>query len=65
MPLQADPQSTDQAHVLLVCARLPHGLGLAQANAQMAVVGKQYVQAASNPLVGDDGQIQVAPRKNT
>ena len=61
MPLQADPQSTDQAHVLLVCARLPRGLGLAQANAQMAVVGKQYVQAASNPLVGDDGQIQVGP----
>jgi predicted permease len=61
MPLQADPQSTDQAHVLLVCARLPRGLGLAQANAQMAVVGKQYVQAASNPLVGDDGKIQIAP----
>ena len=27
----------------------------------MTVVGKQYVQAASNPLVGDDGRIQVAP----
>jgi hypothetical protein len=65
MPLQADPQSADQAHVLLVCARLPRGLGLAQANAQMAVVGKQYVQAASKPLVGDDGQIQVAPCKNS
>jgi putative ABC transport system permease protein len=61
MPLQADPHSTDQAHVLQVCARLPRGAGLAQANAQMAVVGKQYVQAASNPLVGNDGQIQVAP----
>jgi predicted permease len=60
-PLQADPQSTDQAHVLLVGARLPRGLGLAQANAQMAVVGKQYVQTASNSLVGDDEQIQVTP----
>jgi putative ABC transport system permease protein len=61
VPLQADPESTDQAHVLQVCARLPRGLGLAQANAQMAVVGKQYVQAAANPLVGNDGQIAVAP----
>jgi predicted permease len=61
MPLQADPESTDQAHVLLVSARLPRGVGMARANAQMAVVGKQYVQAASNPLVGNDGQIQVAP----
>jgi predicted permease len=61
MPLQADPGSTDQAHVLLVGARLPRGLSLAQANAQIAVVGTQYVQAASNPLVGNDGQIQVAP----
>ncbi len=60
-PLQADPQSTDQAHVLLVGARLPRGLGLAQANAQMAVVGKQYVHEASNSLVGDDEQIQVTP----
>ena len=61
LPLQADPESTDQAHVLLVCARLPGGLSLAQANAQMAVVGRQYVQSASNPLVGNDGQVQVAP----
>ena len=61
MPLQADPNSTDQAHVLQVCARLPRGLGLAQATAQMAVVGKQYVQASSSPIVGNDGQIQVTP----
>ena len=61
LPLQADPNSTDQAHVLQVCARLPRRISLAQATAQMAVVGKQYVQASSNPIVGNDGQIQVAP----
>lgn len=27
----------------------------------MAVVGKQYVEAASNPLVGNDDQIQITP----
>lgn len=61
MALQADPNSTDQAHVLQVCARLPRGISLTQATAQMAVVGKQYVQASSNPIVGNDDQIQVAP----
>ena len=61
MPLQADPNSTDQAHVLQVCARLPSRISLAQATAQMAVVGKQYVQASSSPIVGNDDQIQVTP----
>ena len=61
IPLQADPESTDQAHVLTVSARLPRGLSLAQATAQMAVVGKQYVQSASNPLVGNDGEIRITP----
>ena len=27
----------------------------------MAVVGKQFVQASSNPIVGNDDQVQVAP----
>ena len=55
MPLEADPESTDQAHVLLVCARLPRGLGLAQANAQMAVVGSStcahYFECLRIPLL--------------
>ena len=62
VPLQADPNSTDEAHVLQVSARLPRGMNLAQANAQMAVIGKQYVQAFSKrQLVGNDDQIEVAP----
>ena len=60
MPLQADPNSTDQAHVLLVSARLPRGVSLAQANAQMAVIAKRYVQTQSRQL-GNDDQIQVSP----
>ena len=59
LPLQANPQSTDQAHVLYVGARLPYGMSLAQASAKMAVVGKQFVQWSSNPIVGNDDQIQV------
>jgi len=59
LPLQADPNSTDQAHVLMVCARLPRGVSLAQATAQMAVIGKQYVQTYSQQLVGHDDQIQI------
>jgi putative ABC transport system permease protein len=59
LPLQANPQSTDQAHVLYVGARLPDGMRLAQASAKMAVVGKQFVQWSSNPIVGNDDQIQV------
>jgi len=57
IPLQADPNSTDQAHVLLVSARLPRGVSLAQASTWMAVLGKQYVQAHSTQLVGHDDQI--------
>ena len=61
VPLQADPSSIDQAHVLTVCARLPHGVSLAQATAQMAVIGKQYVQTFSGKIVGDDSQVQITP----
>ena len=59
LPLQATPQSTDQAHVLYVGARLPRDMSLAQASAKMAVVGKQFVQLSPNPIVGNDDQIQV------
>ena len=59
-PLQADPNSTDQAHVLLVFARLPRGVSFAQAHARMTAIGKRYVQTRSR-LVGKDGDIQVTP----
>ncbi|HYW44800.1 MAG TPA: ABC transporter permease [Bryobacteraceae bacterium] len=61
MPLQADPHSTDQAHVLLVSARLPRGVSLAEANTRLAAIGKQYVEAHPQQLVGNDDQVEVSP----
>ncbi len=60
MPLQADPSSTNQAHTLTVSGRLPSGKTLAEANSQMAVIGKQYVQARPEQL-GNDDKLQVVP----
>jgi len=59
LPLQADPNSTDQAHVLTVCGRLARGESVTQANAQMVVIGKQYAQTFARQIVGHDDQIQV------
>jgi putative ABC transport system permease protein len=48
IPLQADPNSTDQGHYLLVAGRLKPGATLEGAQAQMKVVGERFRQA--NPL---------------
>jgi putative ABC transport system permease protein len=58
VPLQADANSTDQAHVLTVCGRLPSGATLAVANSWMAVIGKRYVETHPEQL-GNDDKIQV------
>jgi len=60
MALQADVRSTNQAHYLTASGRLPRGRTLAEANAQMAVIGKQYAQAHPEQL-GEDDKIQVVP----
>jgi predicted permease len=60
MALQADPSSTNQAHYLNASGRLPSGKTLAAANAQMAVIGKQFAQAHPEQL-GEDDKIQVVP----
>jgi len=54
IPLQADPSSTDQAHILMVAGRLPRRTTLAQANSWMKVLGKRYVEAHPEQLGGDD-----------
>jgi predicted permease len=59
LPLQANPQSTDQAHVLYVGARLPRDMSLMQASSKMALVGKRFVLSSANPIVGNDDQAQV------
>jgi len=45
IPLQADPNSTDQGHYLRVAGRLKPGVTLAAARAQMKVVGERFRQA--------------------
>ena len=42
LPLQADPNSTNQGHYLSVAARLKPGVTLDAAKAQMQVVGQQF-----------------------
>ena len=60
VPLQANPNSIDQAHILMVTGRLRSGTTLAQANSEMAVVGKRYAQAHPEQL-GNDDKLKVAP----
>jgi len=59
-PLHADPNSTDQAHVLMVSGRLRSGTTRAGANSQMAVIGKRYGQAHPEQL-GNDDKLIVTP----
>jgi putative ABC transport system permease protein len=60
IPLQADPNSTNQASTLTVAARLAGETTIAQANAQIATVNKRYVETHSQQF-RIDPRIQVAP----
>jgi len=60
LPLQADPNSTNQAHILTVLGRLPENATLAQATSQMALIGKRYIQTHPQQL-GNDENIRVTP----
>jgi putative ABC transport system permease protein len=60
IPLQANPNSTNQAHTLMVAGRLPPGSTLAQANSWMAVVKKHYVQSHGDKFP-TDAKLQVVP----
>jgi len=61
-PLQADPNSTDQAHVLTAAGRLPPGTTLAQANSWMKVLGERYIQAHPEQL-GSDERVGAIPMR--
>jgi putative ABC transport system permease protein len=52
IPLQADPNSTNQGHYLAVAGHLKPGVTLAQARAEMKVLGDQFRRA--NPKWMDD-----------
>lgn len=58
VPLQADPNSSDEAHVLAVGARLPPNVTLAQASSSVAVLVKRCVETHPHQL-GKDERIQV------
>jgi predicted permease len=42
IPLQPDPNSTNQGHYLAVAARLKTGVALSTANAELKIVGEQF-----------------------
>lgn len=58
IPLQADVNSTDEAHVLVVAARLPPSGTLPEANSWAAALGKRYVETHPHQL-GRDEKVEV------
>jgi predicted permease len=62
IPIQADPNSTNQGNYLNVAGRLKPGVTLAQAKAQMAIVGDRFRKA--NPKWMDkDESVAVVPMR--
>jgi putative ABC transport system permease protein len=60
IPLQADPNSTNQGHYLRAAARLKPGVTLAAAQAEMKIVGEQFRRA--NPKWMDKNEsVAVVP----
>ena len=55
LPLQADPNSTDQAHYLRSAARLKPGVTLAQAQAAMKLAAEQYKRKFPGAMGPQDG----------
>jgi len=64
IPLQADPNSTNQGHYLSVAARLKPGVTLEIARAQMKVVGEQFRRL--NPKWMDKAEsVAVVPMRDS
>ena len=55
LPLQADPNSTDQAHYLHSAARLKPGVTLAQAQAAMKVAAEKYKRKFPGAMGPNEG----------
>jgi predicted permease len=54
LPLQADPQSNNNGHYLMVAGRLKQGITLAQANADLKVVGQNFRKAHPDGSMDDN-----------
>jgi predicted permease len=64
LPLQADPNSTNQGHFLYVAARLNPGVSLSQARAEMKVAGERF--RAANPKWMDQAEsVAVVPMRES
>ncbi len=62
LPLQADPQSTNQGHYLNVAARLKPGVTLSAARAEMKIAGERFRK--NNPKWMDkDESVAVTPMR--
>ena len=63
IPMQADPNSTNQGHFLLAAARLKPAATLDSATANMAVAGEQF--RAANPKFMDNNEtVKVIPLRD-
>jgi putative ABC transport system permease protein len=66
IPLQADPNSTDQAHYLLAAARLRPGVTLGQAQAGMKLAAAQFKRKfAGSPLIDPHESATARPLRDT
>jgi putative ABC transport system permease protein len=61
IPLQADPNSTNQGHYLSVAARLKPGVSLEQARAEMKIRGEEFRRA--NPKWMKTESVAVTPMR--
>ena len=60
LPLQADPNSTNQGHFLRAAGRLKPGVSVAAARAEMKVVGERF-RALHPKWMNKDETVSVLP----
>ena len=65
IPLQADPNSTNQGHYLSVAGRLKPGVTVAGAQAQMTIVGEQFRKANPRWMDAEESVAVVPMREAT
>jgi predicted permease len=63
IPLQADPNSTNQAHYLSVAARLKPGVTLGQAQSEMRAVGERFRRLYPK-IMDKSEQVAVTPMRD-
>jgi predicted permease len=63
LPLQANPQSTNQGHYLSVTARLKPGVSIESARAEMRVIGEQFRARYPNNMDKNEG-VGVTPLRD-